>query len=269
MALEPTSVQRDRMLKQGKTKLILAQFLEFKDPATAHAYFSKTHKSLLAENGSRGHYLIIDQVITSGNFPYHYLVVDSFPSSQSLLMAHERSREIRQDALTSCYALLVQPNPWLPRITQWLGFLEVSLRGLLNTAETRSFTESSEDLNPDTDPDLEKIREFKSRDPDQPFYMMNLNRYFPKGKNSYNQYSAWIMPYLLSVGGYPDVYGKVLGSYIGDKNDSLFIGWHDFALVYYPSRLSFLRLMTNTPRGAAKIRREGLRKVVLMASSNL
>jgi len=57
--------------------------------------------------------------------------------------------------------------------------------------------------------------------------------------------------------------------YIGDQNDPLYIKWHDFALVYYPSRGSFLRLMTNTPRGAAEIRRAGLKKVVLMPSSQI
>ncbi len=71
---------------------------------------------------------------------------------------------------------------------------------------------------------------------------------------------AQIAPYLISVGGYPDIYGKILSTYIGDQKSSLSNNWHDFALVYYPSRTSFLRLMTNTPQGAAEIRREGLKK---------
>jgi hypothetical protein len=73
------------------------------------------------------------------------------------------------------------------------------------------------------------------------------------------------MPRLISVGGYPDIYGKILSTYIGDQKSALSNNWHDFALVYYPSRGSFLRLVTNTPHGAAEIRREGLKKVVLMS----
>ena len=77
------------------------------------------------------------------------------------------------------------------------------------------------------------------------------------------------MPRLISVGGYPDIYGKILSTFIGDQKSAISNNWHDFALVYYPSRNSFLRLMTNTPRGAAEIRREGLTKVVLMPCSKL
>jgi len=110
---------------------------------------------------------------------------------------------------------------------------------------------------------------------DPPFYMMNLNQFTPQdkrrvsGKDAYNRYSARIMPYLVSVGGYPDIYGKILSAYIGDQKSRLSNSWHDFALVYYPSRTSFLRLMTNIPGGAADIRRAGLKRVVLMPCSKL
>ena len=105
--------------------------------------------------------------------------------------------------------------------------------------------------------------------------MMNLNQFSPKkkpgesGKSAYILYSLQILPYLISVGGYPDIYGEFLGSFIGDRNDPLFHSWHDFALVYYPSRAAFLRLMSNTPRGAAEIRRVGLKKAVLMPASKI
>jgi len=267
MALEPSSVQRDRMLAQGKSSLTLAQFLAFKDMDAVREYLVETRNFVLAEKGTRGHQLKIEQVITTGIFPYQYLVVDSFPTSQAVLMAHEKTREIRLAALISCYALLIQPHPWLPGIVKSLGFLQSPLTSLLNTAEAKTIPESPGTLNPDTDPDLEKVREFGSRDLDQPFFMMNLNQFYPQGKRSYHLYSAWITPFLVSVGGFPDMYGKVIGSYIGDQNDPLYISWHDFALVYYPSRDSFLRLMTNTPRGAAAIRRGGLKQVVLMAGS--
>jgi hypothetical protein len=265
MAIEPTSVQRDRMLARGKTKLFLAQFLDFKDPAETRDYFLETCRHVQVEKGTRDHQLKIQQTITKGKFPYQYLVVDQFSSSQALLMAHEKAREIRLTALNSSYAILIQPNPRIPKIAKSFGFMESAFTRLLGTSEIKSFPDSSSDLNAETDPDLDKVKEFGSGDLTQAFYMVNLNQFIPGGKRTYNQYSTWITPYLISVGGYPVIYGKILGTYIGDQKDSLFNSWHDFALIFYPSRTSFLRLMTNTPRGAAKIRRSSLIKVTLMA----
>jgi hypothetical protein len=272
MALEPSSIQRDRMLAQGKTKLILVQFLVLKDLELVQDYLKTTSRAVQKEGGNREHQLKIDQVITAGESPYQYLTVDRFPSSQSLLLAHENTRDIRQKALSEVYALIVRPNPALKKIAGGLGFMSSFLTKLLGTADIRGFEniqEFADRLDPDTDPDAGKVKEFGSVRLDAPFYMMNLNQFHPRGKREYNQYTAMIMPRLVSVGGYPEIYGKILGTYIGDQQSALTSSWHDFALVYYPSRTSFLRLMTNTPRSAAEIRREGLKKVVLMASSNI
>jgi len=277
MALEPSSIQRDRMLANGKNKLILAQFHILKDEKYSKDYFRITNQVVQKEKGRREHQLKIDQIITASEIPYQYLTVDSFPSSLALLLAHENSREIRQDSLSDIYALIVQPNTLVKKVTKGLSFLSSILTKWLGTDEISEITqivENSDSLDPETDPDADKIMRFRSEKLNEPFYMMNLNQFSPSprrgegGKSAYNQYSARILPRLISVGGYPDIYGKILGTYIGDQKSSLYNNWHDFALVYYPSRTSFLRLMTSTPRGAAEIRREGLRKVVLMASSN-
>ncbi len=272
MALEPSSIQRDKMLAHGKTKLILVQFLVMKEFETARDYLATTHQAVQKEGGNRVHQLRIDQVITAGEMPYQFLTVDRFPSSQSLLLAHENTREIRQKALNEVYALIVQPNPALKKVTKGLGFLAGLLTKLLGTADARGIEwiqEHADNLGPDTDPEAGKLKEFHSWNLDEPIYMMNLNQFQHGGKREYNLYSAMIMPRLVSVGGYPDIYGKILGTYIGDQKSALSNSWHDFALVFYPSRTSFLRLMTNTPQRAAEIRREGLKKVVLMPSSNL
>jgi len=278
MALEPSSIQRDRMLAQGKTKLTLVQFLVMKDLKATQDYFAGTSQAVLKEGGTREHQLKIDQVITAGELPYDYLTVDSFPSSQALLLAHENSREIRQESLSDIYALIVQPNTTVKKVTMSLGFLSSIFTKWLGTAEIREITqivENSDKLDPETDPDAEKVMGFSSEKLTEPFFMMNLNQFSPSprrgegGRSAYNQYSARILPRLISVGGYPDIYGKILSTYIGDQKSALSNNWHDFALIYYPSRGSFLRLMTNTPRGAAEIRREGLTKVVLMPCSKL
>ncbi len=278
MALEPSSIQRDKMLAHGKTKLILIQFLIMKDVKAAQEYLRITNQTVLAEGGTRDHQLSIDLTITGIEMPYQYLTVDSFPSSQALLLAHENSREIRQESLSDIYALIVQPNPAVKKVTKGLGFLSSILTRWLGTAEVRGIEQLEDNfdrLDPETDPNPENVMRFSSEKLTESFFMMNLNQFSPSprrgegGKSAYNQYSARIMPRLISVGGYPDIYGKILGTYIGDQKSALSNNWHDFVLVYYPSRGSFLRLMTNTPHGAAEIRREGLTKVVLMPCSKL
>ena len=278
MALEPSSIQRDRMLAKGKTKLTLVQFLVMKDLKAAQEYLRITNQLVLAEGGTREHQLRIDQLLTGGEMPYQYLTADSFPSSLALLLAHENSREIRQESLSDIYALIVQPNTLVKKVTKGLSFLSSILTKWLGTDEISEITqivENSDSLDPETDPDAEKVMRFSSEKLTEPFFMMNLNQFSPSprrgegGRSAYNQYSARIIPRLISVGGYPDIYGKILSTYIGDQKSTLSNNWHDFVLVYYPSRDSFLRLMTNTPRGAAEIRREGLEKVVLMPCSKL
>jgi hypothetical protein len=273
MATEPSSVQRDRMLAHGKSKLTLVQFLAADNPEAIDNYLAETQRAVQTEGGSRGHQLKIDQVLTRGEMPYHYLIVDNFPSSQALLLAHENTRAVRLSNIREEYAILVRPNPLIKRIAKGLGFLAPALIKLLKTAEVRDLGDFTDQVDPETDPVPEAVKIFSSEDLDQPFFMMNLNQFSPSKKrgvnrkSAYNQYALQILPYLVSVGGYPEIYGENLGSFIGDQRDPLFNSWHDFALVYYPSRTSFLRLMTNTPRSAAAIRREGLKQVVLMAGS--
>ncbi len=276
MALEPSSIQRDKMLAHGKTKLTLVQFLVMKDINAAQPYLSTTNHLLQKEGGTREHQLRIDQVITVGHLPYQYLTVDSFPSSQALLLAHENSREIRQETITDIYALIVQQNKAVKKVIKSMGFLSSTFTKWFETSEIREieqFGDNSKQLNPETDPDAKKIIRFSREKHTEPFFMMNLNRFSPSprrgegGRSSYNQYSARIMPRLISVGGYPDIYGKILSTYIGDQKSAFFNKWHAFVLVYYPTRTSFLRLVTNTPPGAAEIRREGLKKAVLMPCS--
>ena len=71
MAIEPTSIQRDRMLAQGKKKIILAQFLNMKDPRATGDYFSETLRLIHEEKGTRDYQLKIEQAITSGDYRSH------------------------------------------------------------------------------------------------------------------------------------------------------------------------------------------------------
>jgi hypothetical protein len=269
MAIEPTSVQRDRMLAQGKTKLTLVQFLVMKELEATREYFSLTGHATLAEGGTRDHQLRINQLLTGGELPFQYLTVDSYPSSQSLLLAHENTREARQRALIESYAIIVKPNPAMKRIVKGLSFLAPILQRWLDTSDIREIKNLPDLLDPETDPDAGKVKVFRTGNQDEPFYMMNLNQFIPGGKKAYNQYTARILPYLVSVGGYPDIYGEILSTYIGDQKSPLINNWHDFSLVYYPSRFHFLRLMSNSTKRTAEIRRAGLKRVVLMPCSKI
>ena len=64
MALEPSSIQRDRMLAHGKTKLILVQFLVMKDMGSDQDYLNITNQAVQKEGGTREHQLKIDQVMS-------------------------------------------------------------------------------------------------------------------------------------------------------------------------------------------------------------
>ena len=70
MALEPTSVQRDRMLAFGKSKLTLVQFLVAENPQAIKEYLFKSQRNVQAEKGTRSHQLKIDLVLTREEMPY-------------------------------------------------------------------------------------------------------------------------------------------------------------------------------------------------------
>ena len=271
MALEPSSVQRDRMLSLGKSRLTLIQFLVGKDPAGTKEYITLSGQAVLDEGGKREYQLSIDQVLVGGHLPYQYLIVDRFPSSQALLFALEGAREARFDLMKEIYSIYLKPKSTLNKIVKAAGLLSPTLAGWLGTRGMKEFPNESDQLDPETDPELEAVQEFSARDQDQPIYMVNLNQFAPQqdkgsltGKPAYKRYSTWITPYLISVGGYPVVFDKPLGTYTGDQRSNLFNSWGEFGLVYYPSRASFLRLLTNAPRRAAAFRRAGLKKAVLM-----
>ncbi|TFG49797.1 MAG: hypothetical protein E4H33_01515 [Anaerolineales bacterium] len=278
MPIEPTSVQRDKMLVLDQKKRTLVQFLAGGDDFLNNDYLKHTQKATLEEGGERVLQTRIDQVLAGGELPYRYITIDSYPSSESLLMAFENTREMRQAAISDIFAILVKPNPWVPKITRWLGFLTPRLSQWLGTSTEKPLIGFTDQANPDIEPVLETVEILREHNGDVPFLMMNLNKFSPSewktrgrisGKSAYQFYSARIMPYLISVGGYPALYGSVLSILIGDKNNPIYENWNDFAMVYYPSRSHFLRLMTNTPKGAAKIRRAGLKKAVLMPCSSI
>jgi len=274
--LEPTN-QQISGLGHIQGTLALVQFLAIRDMDAFDHFRSISEGSVQEAGGQRTHCVHVDQVLAGGEMPYQTITVDLFPSNEALRNVFVETGAARQTALSDIYALVVRPVRLLPRIVKALGFIAPLLSNMLGTTSEREITGFAELANPETGPVLETIAALKEHDPTTPFYMMNLNKYYPiaqykngeniSGERAYNRYSARIAPYLISVGGYPDFIGRITGVLIGDAPSPLHDDWRDFAMVYYPSRHNFLKLMTNTPREGAHHRAAGLQRAVLMPSS--
>ena len=95
-----------------------------------------------------------------------------------------------------------------------------------------------------------------------------LAQFLSVREQAYNRYGSRIMPYLISVGGYPDLFGHAAGTLVGDDDRRWDDEWSDFAMVYYPSRQVFLKMMTHTPAKGIYHRDAGLARAVLMPSTD-
>jgi hypothetical protein len=257
----------------------MVQFLSVKDETSFGQYLLASERTVKAHGGQRTHGVHIDQYLAGGELHYEALTVDQFPSKESALLAFEETCSERQAALSDIYALAVRPVTRLPRMVKALRFFAPLLSRILRTSSEREMTGFTELANPEKGPIPETIAMLKEHDQTTPFYMMNLNKYYPRapyasgenvsGEQAYNRYGSRILPYLISVGGYPDILGHVSGVLVGDESSPLHDDWSDFAMVYYPSRQNFLKMMTNAPKGGAHHRDAGLQRAVLMPSSDI
>jgi hypothetical protein len=274
--LEPTHEQRSR-LKDIQGSLTLVQFLSVKDQAAFDRYRAAFKNAVGGAGGRRTHDVRIDQYLAGGEMHFHAITVDQFPSGEAALKAFDALSAERGAALTDVYALAVRPIARLPRIVKALGFLSPVFSRILGTTSEKEMNRFAELANPETGPIPETIAVLKMYDQTPPFYMMNLNKYYPKaqygngdnvtGEQAYNRYASRIAPYLISVRGYPDLMTKVIGLFVGDDSNPLHDDWDDFAMMYYPSRGNFLNMMTNTPKKGAHHRDAGLQRAVLMPST--
>lgn len=277
MLLEPTHEQRARLQNLPQGQIALVQFLVRQDQTAFEQYLLASERAVKAQGGQRTHGVHIDQVLAGGDMPYQAITVDVFPSSEAALTTFDATSAERQTALSDAYALLVRPSARPLRIVKALGFLAPLFSRMLGTTSEREISESGEFFDPEKGPVPETIAVLKAHDQTTPFYMMNLNKYYAKaryksgevvsGEQAYNRYAARIAPYLISVGGYPDLMGNVAAVFVGDERSPLHDDWSDFAMVYYPSRQNFIHMMTHSPKKGAHHRDAGLERAVLMPSS--
>ena len=277
MTIEPTREQRTQFQNLPHAQLALVNFLSIKDQSAYAHYIQASEREINTQSGQRTHHVQVDQILTGGEMPFQAITVDRFPSRESALLAFEATQDARQAAFSQIYCLAVRPADKLPRVVKALGFLSPVLGRILRTNAEKEMPHFREIANPETGPVPDTLVEMRKHDQSTPFYMMNLNKYYPKaqyasgedgsGEDAYNRYGSRILPFLISVGGYPDIIGPVAAVLVGDESSRLHDDWSDFAMVYYPSRRNFLRMMSNAPIKSGHHRDAGLQRAVLMPSS--
>ena len=94
-----------------------------------------------------------------------------------------------------------------------------------------------------------------------------LAQFLSVREQAYARYGIRIVPYLISVGGYPDFMGHVIGTFVGSEDSPLHDDWSEFAMVYYPSRRVFLNMATHAPAKGIHHRDAGLARAVLLPST--
>jgi hypothetical protein len=225
MTLEPSPEQRQRFQNIPRGPLALVRFLAIKDKDAFAGYRQASEGAVEAEGGVRTHDVCIDQYLAGGEIPFRAITVDRLPNKESALAVFEAVGAERQEALSQVYALAVRPKDGLSRVVKTFGFLSPILSRVLGTNRESAMTGSGEIANPKTGPIPETVAEMRSHDQTTPFYMMNLNRYYSQaeyagrgavsGEEAYNRYGGRITPYLVSVGGYPDIIGPVMATLRG------------------------------------------------------
>ena len=113
------------------------------------------------------------------------------------------------------------------------------------------------------DPTGADLKRFLEAAPDQPVVMLNLLRFKPGGRESYERYAREIVPFLERVG------AKTL--YLGDTSTALVAPgsheWDAVLLVRYPSRKAFSAMVADPDyQRITSLRTEALSDAVLQAT---
>ena len=270
--------QQKAAIEDLQGNVALVQFLAIQDQTSSREYRSGSVQAVNEVGGQRIHDVHIDQVLAGGEMPYQAITVDLFPSSKELLYFFDMVNGKRGSSLLEVYALLVSPRSGLPRRVKALGFLAPLLSRWLGTNSEKEMVGFDKHANPETGPIPETVEVMRKHDQTTPFYMMNLNKYYPvarydngentSGVQAYNRYAAKIAPYLISVRGYPTIIGLIIGIISQDENCAFHDDWSEFAMVYYPSRQNFIKMMSNSPNKGVYHREAGLQRAVLMPSTS-
>lgn len=115
------------------------------------------------------------------------------------------------------------------------------------------------------DPTGKDLKKFLEEDDGHPIVMLNLLRFEPDGRESYNKYSRAILPFLEQVGGEVVYFGDTATPLVQPQagND-----WDAVLLVRYPSRQAFSQMVANPDYQAiTHLRTEALEAAVLQPTT--
>ncbi|MEM0996068.1 MAG: hypothetical protein AAGN35_03265 [Bacteroidota bacterium] len=221
----------------------------------------------------------VDHGFIGGDPGYTAVLIDEFPSRENAQQGDREMQAVRARHLAHRYAILVRYNPKIPNRIKNLHWLSPLLTWWYRTGSEKPLPDLSEYTRPTNSPTNASVEELRRHDPERPVFMMNLNKFFQKaqydggknvsGQEAYSEYSKSILPYLISVRGYPAILGKVVQVLETDSNSPLPDAWDEFIWVAYPSRKHFLRLLTNAPRKGIHHRNAGLKRAVVFPCTEI
>jgi len=114
------------------------------------------------------------------------------------------------------------------------------------------------------DPTGADLKRYLAEDPGGPVVMLNLLRFVPEGRPSYEAYAREIQPHLDKVG------ARIV--YVGDTATALVapdgFDWDAVLLVEYPSRGAFSRMVADPDyQTITRLRTDALSEAVLQATT--
>jgi uncharacterized protein (DUF1330 family) len=113
------------------------------------------------------------------------------------------------------------------------------------------------------DPTGADLKRFLEEGPDEPFVMLNLLRFKPGGRESYERYAREILPFLTKVDAEVVYFGDTSTTLVApDTHD-----WDAVLLVRYPSRRAFSAMVADPDyQRITSLRTEALEAAVLQAT---
>lgn len=235
----------------------MVQFLNFLSNSDWDKYLKLSRKKINKVGGKRRFKLKIDMVLSGmkgEDMPYSFVTIDSFKNSSQLLEALSGLEEEKK----AVYTLILTPDRSMKMVSK-LRLLKPLFNLFFKIDRTKKFKPDVHLNQPERNATRKKLEEFKTLNQNEPFYNINLNKYFPvpvgnkKSKEEYyEQFSKDTAkatgPKVLGMGAYPAVSGKVIEIIEGaEVVKSMTDDWDNFILVYYPKREDYIHLVPNLP----------------------
>ena len=113
------------------------------------------------------------------------------------------------------------------------------------------------------DPTGADLKRFLEEAPDQPVVMLNLLRFKPEGRPSYERYAQEIRPFLEKVGARVVYFGDTSTTLVAPESHA----WDAVLLVHYPTRRAFSAMVADPDyQRITSLRTEALSEAVLQAT---